>query len=295
MPTRPLPPEGLDELVTAYSATAQAVLDLGITCRPDDFDLPTQCPGWTVKDQIAHVTGVEAMLAGAPEDDIDVPDHPWIRNDFGRSMERAVEARRPRSGHEVVQELAHVLPRRVRALRDPEVTLDSPMPVVFRGAGTVGAQLPQRIIDIWCHEQDLREALDRPGDLATPAAALFVTAVLGAFPRRAERAGLEAGTSVIIESTGPVLAREGVRIIPGSDGSLHAEPLFSGQAHVDETDDSTGELIVIPPGTVTTIRLTTEALGRRGAGRVATADLRYSVEGDEDAAARVLDVLNIMP
>lgn len=282
-------------MVTAYAATAQAVLDLGLTCHPDDFDLPTQCPGWTVKDQISHVVGVEAMLAGTPDEEVEVPDHPWIRSDFTRVIERAVEIRRPRSGHEVVQELAHVLPRRVRALRDPDLTLDSPMPVLFRGPGTIDAQLTSRIFDIWCHEQDLREALDRPGDLATPAAALFVTAVLTAFPRRAARVGLEPGTSVIIESTGPVVAREGVRIIPGPDGSMHAEALFSGQAHVDETDDSTGELIVIPPGSVTTIRLTTEALGRRGAGRVATADLRYSVEGDEDVAARVLDALTITP
>ncbi|WP_188836950.1 maleylpyruvate isomerase family mycothiol-dependent enzyme [Flexivirga endophytica] len=295
MPTQPLPPEGLDEMVTAYAGTTQAVLELGMTCRPDDFDLPTQCPGWTVKDQISHVAGVEAPLAGGPEDDADVPDHPWIRHDTGRFMERAVQTRRPRTGHEVVQELAHVLPRRVRALRDPELTLDSPMPALVGGTGTIGAQLPRRIIDIWCHEQDLREALDRPGNLDSAAAAAFVTAVLNAFPRRAARAGLEPGTSVIIECTGPVLAREGVRITRTSDGSLQAEALFSGQAHVDETDDSTGEIIVVPPGSMTTIRLTTEALTRRGAGRVPTADLRYAVEGDEDIAARVLDVLAITP
>lgn len=261
MPTRPLPPEGFDELVTAYGATAQAVLDLGLTCRPDDFDLPTQLPGWTVKDQFAHVAG---LAAG---DD--------------------------RSGHEVVQELAHVLPRRMRALQEPELTLDSPIPAVVGGTGTVGAELARQLIDIWCREQDLREALDRPGSLDSPAAAAFVTAVLDAFPSRAADAGLEPGTSVIIESTGPVLAREGARITPSPDGSLRAEPLFSGHAHIDETDDSTGELIIVPPGSVTTIRLTTEALTRRGAGRVPTAELRYSVDGDADIAARVLDRLSI--
>lgn len=295
MPTRPLPPEGLDELVAAYAGTAQAVLDLGATCRPDDFDLPTQCPGWTVKDQISHVVGAESVLAGGTEEAVAVPDHPWIRNDAGRLIEQSVQSRRSHSGHEVVQEFSHVLQRRLRALRDPELTLDSPMPRLLFGDETVGVQLPMRTIDIWCHEQDLREALDRPGNLDSPAAALFATTVLGAFPGRAAKAGLEPGTSVIIECTGPVVAREGVRITPTSDGSLRAEPLFSGQAHVDETDDSTGEIIVVPPGSVTTIRLTTEALTRRGAGRVATADLRYAVEGDEDVAARVLDRLAITP
>lgn len=282
-------------MVTAYADTTQAVLDLGITCRPEDFDLPTQCDGWTVKDQIAHVVGLESLLAGNPEDDVDVPDHQWIRHDIGRFMERSVEARRSRSGHEVVQELAHVLPRRLTALRDPQITLDSPMPSLLGGEGTVGTQLRLRIIDIWCHEQDLRQALDRPGNLDSAAAATFVTSILDALPRRAAKAGLEPGTSVILECTGPVVAREGVRITRTSDGSLRGEALFSGQAHVDETDDNTGELIVIPRGSMTTIRLTTEALTRRGAGRVPTAQLRYAVEGDEDVAARVLDALTITP
>jgi uncharacterized protein (TIGR03083 family) len=282
-------------MVTAYAETTQAVLDLGITCRQEDFDLPTQCDGWTVKDQIAHVVGLESLLAGNPEDDVDVPDHQWIRHDIGRFMERSVEARRSRSGHEVVQELAHVLPRRLTALRDPQITLDSPMPSLLGGEGTVGTQLRLRIIDIWCHEQDLRQALDRPGNLDSAAAATFVTSILDALPRRAAKAGLEPGTSVILECTGPVVAREGVRITRTSDGSLRGEALFSGQAHVDETDDNTGELIVIPRGSMTTIRLTTEALTRRGAGRVPTAQLRYAVEGDEDVAARVLDALTITP
>lgn len=295
MPTRPLPPEGLEELVAAYAGTIQAVLDLGLTCRPEDFDLPTQCPGWTVKDQISHVVGLESGFVSGEFTETDVPDHPWIRHDFGRFVEQAVEERRPRSGHEVVQELAHVLPRRLRALRDPETTLDTAVVPALRGLDTIGKQLPVRIIDIWCHEQDLREALGRPGNLDSPAAATFVTQVLNAFPRRAAKADLTPGTSVIIECTGPVLAREGIRITPTSDGSLRAEPLFSGHAHVDETDDSTGELIIVPPGSITTIRLTTDALTRRGAGRVSTADLRYTVEGDEAIAARVLDRLAITP
>lgn len=249
-------------MVTSYGATAQAVLDLAQTCRPEQFALPTQHEGRTVLDQIAQVAGV-------PPGEV-------------------------RVGHEVVQQLAHALPRRMRALREPGLTLDSPTPEALGGAGTLGTVLPLRIIDTWCLEQDLREALDRPGSLDSPAAAAAVTAILAAFPAQAEGAGLDAGTSVIIECTGPVLAREGVRITPSPNGSLRAEALFSGQAHVDETDDTTGEIIIVPPGSITTIRLTTEALTRRGAGRVPTTLLRYSVDGDEDIAARVLDRLAII-
>ncbi|RNI25405.1 maleylpyruvate isomerase family mycothiol-dependent enzyme [Flexivirga caeni] len=295
MSTRPLPPETLDELVAAYAGTAQAVLDLGLTCRPEDFGKPTQCPGWTVKDQISHVVGLESGFVTGEFNQVEVPEYPWIRSDFGRFMEQAVEERRSRTGHEVVQELAHVLPRRLRALRDPGNTLDTPVTPVLGGLATLGEQLPVRIIDIWCHEQDLREALGRPGNLDSPAAAAFVNTVLQAFPARAAKAGLQPGTSVIIESTGPVLAREGVRITPKPDGTLWGESLFSGQAHVDETDETTGEVIIVPKGSITTIRLTTEALTRRGAGRVPTADLRYTVDGDPSVAAAVLNRLAVTP
>lgn len=296
MPTHPLPPDGLAELVDAYANTMQAILELGITCHAADFERPTQCEGWTVKDHISHVVGIENALIGGVDPEVDVPDYPWLRHDMGRYMEQAVELRRARTGVEVVNELKRVLPRRLRALREPGLTVDTVVPSPGgRGESTLGDQLRIRLIDIWVHEQDLREALGRPGNLDSAGAAEFVTRILAAFPGRAAKADLPAGASVIIESTGPVLAREGVRITPTADGSLRAEPLFSGTAHVDEKDDSTGELIIVPPGSITSIRLTTEALTRRGAGRVATADLRYSVEGDEDFARRVLDQLAITP
>ncbi|GAB3587286.1 maleylpyruvate isomerase family mycothiol-dependent enzyme [Calidifontibacter terrae] len=283
MATHPAAPTELSRLIEAYSNTTQAVLELGLTCHDADFDTPTQCPGWTVKDQISHVVGLESTLGGAPAPDIEVPQHPWIKNEFGAFMETHVEARRSTPGAEVVRELQELLPARLahfhELLVDPDQLVPGPA-----GERPARDSVFIRVIDIWCHEQDIREALDRPGNLDSPGAAAFTQQVLDAVaPRAVKVAKLPVGTTVIIEATGPVQARGGVRIV-SKDGKPYGEALFSGEPH-----DAGVE------GDVTTIRLTTEALTRRGAGRVSTADLRYHVEGDADVAVALLDALAITP
>ena len=76
-----------------------------------------------------------------------------------------------------------------------------------------------RIFDTWCHEQDIREALGRPGNLDSPAAAVSVSQVLDALPMIVvKRVGLEPGKVLMVELTGPVIARSGVRVEAGEDG-----------------------------------------------------------------------------
>ena len=65
MPLHPAAPEDLPGLVAAYAQTVRAVIDLGRSCSDADFRKDTACPGWTVKDQISHVVGVEQWLAGS--------------------------------------------------------------------------------------------------------------------------------------------------------------------------------------------------------------------------------------
>jgi hypothetical protein len=65
MPQHPAAPEDLTGLVDAFAQTATSVLDLGRNLREADFGLPTDCPGWTVKDQISHVVGGELGMTDA--------------------------------------------------------------------------------------------------------------------------------------------------------------------------------------------------------------------------------------
>ena len=64
---------------------------------------------------------------------------------------------------------------------------------------TLGDLLRLRIFDTWCHEQDIREALGRPGNPDSPAAAVFVSQVLDALPMIVvKRVGLEPGKVIMV-------------------------------------------------------------------------------------------------
>ena len=75
------------------------VIDLGRTARPGDAERPTDCPGWTVLDQVAHVAGGEAMTDGEPRPDVDISHHAHVRHDFGalrQERQHVVAGRRNR-------------------------------------------------------------------------------------------------------------------------------------------------------------------------------------------------------
>lgn len=108
MPMHPAAPDDRNGLIDAFDHSVQSIIDLGHSCRDEDFEIQTECPGWTVKDQIAHIVGAEKSFAGMPRPQVDVPDYPHVHSDFARYVEVDVEARRGMSGREVVAE-----PRRV--------------------------------------------------------------------------------------------------------------------------------------------------------------------------------------
>ena len=39
----------------------------------DDWSRPTDCPGWDVKAVAAHLAHLESVLAGRPQDHVEVP------------------------------------------------------------------------------------------------------------------------------------------------------------------------------------------------------------------------------
>ena len=284
MPLHPAAPEDLAGLVSAYQQTTQAIVDLGRSCGDADFDKETACPGWTVKDQISHVVGLESWLHTGDVPKVEVPAYGHIRNESGMFTEKAVELRRRMVGQKVVDELETVAARRIAEFSAPEATLET----VVRGPwgpAPLGETLRRRILDIWTHEQDLRQALGRPGNLDSGGAAVFMDLLFAALPRMVARdAGIEPGNVVIIDSTGPVMGRAGVWVEPGDEGKARGIPLFSGIAHDGDPDD-----------VFTTITLSTDCLTRRAAGRGRVEDVHFSVVGDEAVAHRVLEHIVLVP
>ncbi len=282
MPMHPAAPDDLNGMLDAFEQTVQAIIDLGWSCREQEFDLPTEFGGLWVKKQIAHVVASEKALASIPRQ-LAANDGESLRyGTFARTVEADVESRSRQTGKMVLQELAAFHPERMEQLRRANLELDSVIGGPFGPATTFGQQLLLRTIDAWTREQDLRQALNSPGNLDSAGAAVTTAEILRSLPRTVARtAGVDAGRDVVFDVTGPVVAREGVRVRAGEDGRPFGVLLYSG------TDRPEGQESL----DVTSIQLTTEALTRRAAGRRSVDEIHYSVIGDADVARRVLEAL----
>jgi uncharacterized protein (TIGR03083 family) len=96
-----------------------------------DAEVPT-CPGWTVKDVVAHLAGFFAAYRSGAEDAFSA--------DWG---DREVRARKDRSLEECLTEWSD-------SLKNPGDLFESHL-------------APVAVSDVLAHEQDIRTALNRPG------------------------------------------------------------------------------------------------------------------------------------
>lgn len=150
----------------------------------EDGTRPTDCPGWTVHDQVSHMVGLEQLLAGAAHPTIELPTLDHVVSELDAYMERPVEARRALPFIAVIDELNGMLPRRIAQYRelidegDPEVV--SPL----GGFGPLSKALPIRVFDLWVHEQDVRRALGVPPRLTGVSSALVQDRILDAWQER---------------------------------------------------------------------------------------------------------------
>ncbi len=282
MPLHPPAPTEFPEVVDAWAHAVRSVIDLGRTLRPDDAGRPTDCPGWTVFDQVAHVASVEAMVAGDAVPDVDVSGHEHVHHDFAERIERFLESRRGRALEDVLDELEWRLDERLAVYRADDVDPDAEVMGPF-GQTTLAGLVAVRTFDVWMHEQDIREAIGRPGGLDTPAAALSVARFLDALPVLvAKRAGVPPGNAVVLDLTGPVVGRAGARV-EEQEGKPRGIPLFTGEPEEH------------PDVVTTSLTMSTAVAMRLAGGRRDPADLPVTVNGDEDVARRVLAALTVTP
>lgn len=141
-------------------------------------DLPTACPGWSVKDHASHMVGLEQQLAGAVHAPVVLPEFEHVQTDLDRFMEEAVHLRRPLPFVAIVDEMVGMLPRRVSQYRqllemdDPEVL--APVGQMRR----LSRALPMRVFDLWTHEQDIRRAVGRAPRLTGHSASIVQRPIL---------------------------------------------------------------------------------------------------------------------
>jgi uncharacterized protein (TIGR03083 family) len=256
--------------------------DLEALCSDLDearWKLPTDCPGWSVQDQIAHVIGTERSLLGEqpPEADAGAADVPWVRNPVGAWVERWVAPRRALTGADLLMELRTVVARREDALRTmaPE-DFDRVIPTPI-GDRVCRDFLAIRAFDCWVHEQDIRRALGRPGDLDGALAEHALAHCLAAMPYVvARKAAAPDGTTVVFD----VVGAGGRRCTVGVD---------RGRGRV-LTEEPTAATVTLTTDLDTFCRL---ACGRTESGR-ALDDGLVRVAGDPGLARRILDEMNFM-
>jgi uncharacterized protein (TIGR03083 family) len=262
-----------DAVTEDILASLAQLLDLAESLGADDWSTPTDCPGWTVHDVVAHVIGFEAALDGAPTPEVDI-DEQHVRNDIGRMNEAWIESLRGRTDAQLVDDLRALAARRRSELasRSPEdFAADSWSPV---GTVPYARFLQVRTFDIWFHEQDVREAVGRPGGLDGPAAERALSEVLGALGFVVgKRGGAPDGSSVRFEIA-----------VPGSQSSpRRIDVSVEGRARVVDGLDG-------PPTVV--IRTDLPAFARLLGGRRDPQELldagRVTIEGDAVLGERIV-------
>ena len=141
------------------------------------------------------------------------------------------------------------------------------------GPGTAADFLHIRVLDCWLHEQDMRRATGRAGNLSGAAAEHTVDRLVRTIPIVVgKRAATPEGGAVAIN------------ISDGVDRQLICE-VRNGRAAFVDTATS-------PP--LATIGLTTAAFVMLAAGRRTSDQVAAQVSGDAELAQRVLSQFNMM-
>jgi uncharacterized protein (TIGR03083 family) len=261
-----------DRTVAALGEVWASLDDLLGGLTEEQWALPSPLPGWSVQDNVAHIVGTEAMLAGRPGPDltIDREASTHVRNDIGAFNEQWVESLRPVPPAEVLalfRELTAARLETLQAMSEDEWHAESFTPA---GKDTYGRFMQIRVFDCWLHEQDIRDAVGRPGhesglavDVVLDEMATALGFVVG------KKAGAAPGQSVTFALTdGGAVVRE-LHVEVGERAAV--VPALSGPPTVTLT---------MPVGVMT----------RRCAGRVGPDDLldRVVIDGDLQLAADIL-------
>ena len=242
------------------------------------WSTPTDCPGWTVHDNVAHMIGTERMLLGEQPtaNSDDVAGSPHVRNDIGTANEQWIATYRDFDGDELLEEFRAVTARRLETLRALTAADWEREGFTPEGPGPYRLFMEIRLFDCWFHDQDIREALDRPGYLDGPVA----DRSLGRIPAKAlgyvvgKKAGAPPDTTVVFDIAGAPSIIATIAVPPEGRATL-----------LDAPPDSPTVSIAMDRRTFARLA------GGRWTGDHARAHGAVHVEGDTDLGQRIVDNL----
>jgi uncharacterized protein (TIGR03083 family) len=258
----------LPDYVTAWEQSLRSLLALLPSLSDDDWARPSELPGWTVHDVVAHLAAAERELLGDARPAPRSSYGPHVRSDFGRHMEDGVDVRRSVPHAALVAELAGALEERLPVARAARAD-EPPVRVLADEDWDTKVLLRNRAFDAWMHEQDVRRAVTRGGNLDGPGA-LVTWELLGhALPFLvARRAGAGPGASVTVRATGALSRTSTVVVDERGRGRL-------------------GELDGVEP--TASLSADWETWVRLLGGRLPPSDAVVELSGDTALARRLVD------
>jgi len=251
----------------------QDIAELCDGLTPAQWDTATDCPGWTVRDNVAHMIGTERMLMGEqPSADRPAADKPYVRNDIGRANEQWIESYRDWDGAKLLDEFRAVTARRLDILGKLTPEEWDREGFTPEGPGPYRQFMAIRVFDCWYHDQDIREALDRPGNLTGPVADLSLTRIV------------ERALPYIVGKK--AAAPQGARVrFDIADPPLIADVVVEGRAAVGPSDPSEMPTTGLELDRRTFARLA----GGRWSGDHARTNGVVRVTGDQELGDRIVD------
>ncbi len=111
-----IPNDTIDKLAVCFASLSE----LGQQLSEAQWKLPTECPGWTVQDNLSHIVAFERVLNGHPATSHQAKGFDYIRNPIGASNENEIDARRHLSGAEVLTEWNQTAAERLATLRSAD-------------------------------------------------------------------------------------------------------------------------------------------------------------------------------
>ncbi len=268
----------LQPSIDAWTHSIEAISELVSPLAEGEWNRPTECPGWSVRDVVSHVIGLECEALGDPRPIHSLPrDLYHVTDEFSRYMEVPVDVRRCHTGPEMTAELEYTIIRRARQLRNENRDPQTKVRGLMGSERTLEVSLRTRAFDVWVHEQDIRRALGKPGNLDSPGATLTRDFLLPQLPKVvAKTAAAPAGSTVAFDVHGPVEFMRTVRVDADGTGTIDGS---------------------VSLGPTVTLAMDWETFVRLACGRVrpeGVAD-RVKVEGEQELAEAVLGSLAMTP
>lgn len=264
--------EELAGYVSVWSSAVDHALALLAEVPEQEWDTPTDLPGWRVRDVAAHLAHLEHLLAGGEHEDVEIGTPEHVSSPMDTFTEQGIVARRGFGKAALIDQLrAAVAVRRADLAAAPPTSAAAPAPGLFGAIGwDTRTLLKNRPLDVWMHEQDIRRAVHRPGNTHTAAARHTVEYLAGNLGYVVgKRVGAPAGTSVVLEV---------------DDAGVWA-------VQIDDTGRA--QRVTPPADPSVMLRMAIDDFGVLAGGR--RHPERVRITGDEELAARVLDQFAVTP